>query len=1361
MSPERIRAMRHNILLFLIGLILGTSAQGAGQTQQFAPESIRVPGTAISITERGISPDSLPLVLTAATHVAPLLTQEKVASVFLVTTTNDTGEGSLRKALSDANNNPGLDLIGFDIPGPGVHTITPLSKLPNIMDPVTIDASTQPGFDGTPLIEINASLMGPYQVFDVFAGNTNIRGFAINRVLGGTAIILWTIGGDVIEGNFFGTDPSGTVAPGNAYNAVIVHSPNNRIGGRNAFSRNIFSGNGYPALALAGPGAYGNVVRGNYFGTDVSGTVKLGNTQEDILVIGGASYDTIGGPESGARNVISGSTFQPGISIIDSTVTGIQIIGNYIGTDASGMIAMGNAGNGIYLRDAVANAIGGRVFGSRNIISGNQSPGVFLDGKARKIEVLNNYIGVGELGFVAMPNTKGVVINGASDNLIEGNTISGNTIYGVEIRNVGASGNRVKGNTIGLSAAYAIPVGNGLHGVLINNTSSDTIGGTTAEEGNTIGFNGGAGISIAGGNKNFLRNNSIFGNKALGIDLFPPGVNTNDTLDADIGANNLQNYPVLDSLKRHPTSTDVYGHLISSPSGMYTIDFFADSLGDSTGFGEGERPLGSVVTQTGPSGTATFFATLPGVVSTQEQLTATATDDSGNTSEFSRGIGRSYVITAPQPSQLWVSGEMETIQWESADTGRVRIEFSADSGKTYRVITPDTSGRERMYPWKVAKAVSTRCRIRITSRNDPSRSGESELFKVKGTLLTRYRADSTYEAFAPGTHGWSFANAGVNMWPPAWFQRFNYATGIDPYTGVNYPAAWISPADTARSSDFPDWPLFVETFGWTQCYIGTITQILSYRPSAVARWRTIKGNWAGSCFGLSASSLLAFDNVAAFRTAFPSLPPFSTLNQAGITDTTRKIINHLFLYQFGQAFIAYHAGVNGTSPNTTLAELKKMFLTDDRDDRFLFFFGATGGHAVTPYRLETDSLIPEISYIYVYDNNLPGNTGARFSVATDNQRWLYSPLGWANGTGLYLSEPESHYLYPALIGTQLDKPVANVPSLSSAPGRMEVYGPPRAITQFRDGTGHRLAYADSVVADSIPGAFPIIPLTGSAHAPIGSSLPAGSYTLDLSGFVDSLVSTAFFADSAYYAFSRKDARPSQHDRITLSNGMTISSADSGEKTGSLEAIIMGANREQQFNIDHVTLNASDSLTCTIVDRQSIDIAGTGSPQRYNLALSDVSKFGTVRFAHAGIALSANSRQRIIPSWDSLSTGPVRILIDTGNRGVFRDTMMVNNQAVNASRSPDQVPDTYSLLQNYPNPFNPSTTIEYSIPERQPVRLEILNILGQHVVTLVDELQSSGLHRVTWEPGVRVASGMYFYRLRSGAFMQTKSMIFVR
>ncbi len=97
-----------------------------------------------------------------------------------------------------------------------------------------------------------------------------------------------------------------------------------------------------------------------------------------------------------------------------------------------------------------------------------------------------------------------------------------------------------------------------------------------------------------------------------------------------------------------------------------------------------------------------------------------------------------------------------------------------------------------------------------------------------------------------------------------------------------------------------------------------------------------------------------------------------------------------------------------------------------------------------------------------------------------------------------------------------------------------------------------------------------------------------------------------------------------------------------------------------------------------------------------------------------------------------------------------------------------VPETYHLSQNYPNPFNPSTTIEYSIPETQdgvPVSIDIFNLLGQHVRSLVRETQRAGFYRIEWnaldESGRSVPSGIYFYRIQAGEFRATKKMIFAK
>ncbi|MBI1805581.1 MAG: hypothetical protein HYR76_00855, partial [Ignavibacteria bacterium] len=173
-----------------------------------------------------------------------------VGTICVVTTTNDTGNGSLRKAIADANTNPGLDKITFNISPAGFKTIKPLSKLPNIVDSVIIDGTTQPGFVDKPIIQINFYSMGPYDGLDMYAGNSTVRGLVINGLTGGSAIVLWTNGNNIIEGNFIGPSLTGTYVIGNIWNGVYALSPKNRIGGTTLASRNIFSGNGYPAVAF-------------------------------------------------------------------------------------------------------------------------------------------------------------------------------------------------------------------------------------------------------------------------------------------------------------------------------------------------------------------------------------------------------------------------------------------------------------------------------------------------------------------------------------------------------------------------------------------------------------------------------------------------------------------------------------------------------------------------------------------------------------------------------------------------------------------------------------------------------------------------------------------------------------------------------------------------------------------------------------------------------------------------------------------------------------------------------------------------------------------------------------------------------
>ena len=192
------------------------------------------------------------------------------ASMFVVTTAGDSGAGSLRQAILDANAHSGADTIVFNIPGSGLHTITPSTALPTISDPVTIDGSTQPGFTGSPIIELNGSQAGAnVDGLRITAGSSVVSGLVINR-FSSDGVELSGNGGNIVEGCFIGTDATGTVDRGNAFRGLNIASSNNTIGGTAAAARNVISGNDNTGIFMTA-GTTGNLVQGNFIGTERRG----------------------------------------------------------------------------------------------------------------------------------------------------------------------------------------------------------------------------------------------------------------------------------------------------------------------------------------------------------------------------------------------------------------------------------------------------------------------------------------------------------------------------------------------------------------------------------------------------------------------------------------------------------------------------------------------------------------------------------------------------------------------------------------------------------------------------------------------------------------------------------------------------------------------------------------------------------------------------------------------------------------------------------------------------------------------------------------------------------------------------------
>lgn len=532
-----------------------------------------------------------------------LLPQTVLAATYTVTNTADSGAGSLRQAITDANGTPGVaDTVAFNIPGAGVHTITPATGLPIITDAVTIDGYTQPGSSantngaGLPdnsvhLIELNGtnSSGGIFQGALILQGSFafTLRGLVINRAPSAGVQIISANG--AIVGCIIGLDPTGLVKLPNVSLGIGADSTGLLlIGGVLPAERNIISGNGY-AIGFgctSGVGGTGHFIQGNFIGTDATGAAAAGNNS-GISLCYGTTNVTIGGVTAAARNVISGNNggaVNISSSFCVTCVTGTLVQGNYIGTDLTGTLPLGNAGSGVG-----SNTIGNDVID--NVISANTG--------------------------------SGIVVNSGTP----------------------ADGSLIQGNRIGTDASGLLPLGNAGWGITVIGGGIQ-IGGTGPGQGNVIAFNGGTssgGIRIENGATNAIRANSIHDNIRLGIDLGNDGATPNDEGDGDAGQNDLQNFPVLMSvtagLAEAPVGgTRIQGRLHSSPSGSFDLDFFSNDacVRSPKDFLEGRTYLGSGVATTDAFGEGPFDITVSVGIAPGERVSVTATNAAGSTSEFSQ-----------------------------------------------------------------------------------------------------------------------------------------------------------------------------------------------------------------------------------------------------------------------------------------------------------------------------------------------------------------------------------------------------------------------------------------------------------------------------------------------------------------------------------------------------------------------------------------------------------------------------------------------------------------------------------------------------------------------------------------------------
>ena len=488
-----------------------------------------------------------------------------------------TGVCTLRAAIAEANRRTGPDRIAFNISGSGVQTIKLGSALPYINDaggPLSIDGYTQPGATAnTAALVSNAKIMVQ------------------------------------IEGT------------GSTFDALFVTSPGNEIRGLAFY--NLRRG-----IALYGSGAANNTIAGNIIGTNVAGTFMFTTTvpgATGVIMQQGAHHNRIGTALAADRNVLSGSAHN-GVGLYDEATDYNVIVNNLIGLNPAATARVPNRNHGIDINThASYTQVGGLNVGERNVVSGNGYEGIEVSHGRGTVEnrIVGNFIGTDVTGKTAPAFAHNVhfglrIEDGVTNNYFVENVIGNNRGGGVEINGAYTWNNRLEYNRIGVSLdGRAIP--NGTFGIQITFHAQKSVIGP----GNRI-ANQAVGIRVTGDADNdfhrFTRN-QISTTGGLGIDLHPLGtVNLNDTGDQDSGPNDQLNMPVLSGA----TTTSVTGIACAG----CTVEIFLAN-GGANAYGSGTTFVGSA-----SAGSDGRFSAGVTNVQLNQYVTATATDATGNTSEF-------------------------------------------------------------------------------------------------------------------------------------------------------------------------------------------------------------------------------------------------------------------------------------------------------------------------------------------------------------------------------------------------------------------------------------------------------------------------------------------------------------------------------------------------------------------------------------------------------------------------------------------------------------------------------------------------------------------------------------------------------
>ncbi len=501
--------------------------------------------------------------------------------------------------------------------------------------------------------------------------------------------------------------------------------------------------------------------------------------------------------------------------------------------------------------------------------------------------------------------------------------------------------------------------------------------------------------------------------------------------------------------------------------------------------------------------------------------------------------------------------------------------------------------------------------------------------------------------FSSAIDGWQFENSLSNMWLYSWNNGDPEDERCDCYPIL--------------AQCFPSWSLFQDAFGEEQ------TEYLngSRSPLAEEKWHAIKDCWSGSCFGFAISSFLFFDDYLSVSEEYPgSIKLYDVL----IDDQSQNMVNKYWIYQFGNETQSHrNDNWNTTTPSQTLQTCKDMINSPGEDNSVLSFWNngsGGGGRSVNPYRCEQDGTNLDLWYIYIYDNNHPGDDSYRIVVNTNTDTWFYSELpAWGGSKYLFMEKPSSSFtVLPSLLRQGLPK--NNKLINRELSDYIEVYHSSASEITLESNSGI-IGYTNESPYSTLSDGMPIIPTTGYEMLPIGHYLPNNVWDIYIENVFDTSTNfqISFVTNTTVLLYERDVQIGTEEDQLRYDGDdstMMVFNPSSESRSYDMTVISVVSDSEIVCSVENIEINPSDSTGYSITENSGLQVDNYGDATSYTVRIQIVGDNSDTVFYNESIPIDSNTTHSIEPNWQQ-NGDSILILVDEEMTGVYDDTLVFDNE----------------------------------------------------------------------------------------------------